>query len=163
MLGPQQPLGEAEPVARQIVRERRQHRRRRRRHLVAALVVLAAVQDERHRRLGFLLHHVGDRAAGLDVGLLAHQRVVRLPTASCTSSSRLVSHQSYSASSSASVRLSGGAATTADSADFASDAISPSAKLPGVDAHVLDRRARQRRRLVPLADLERHRRLRSCR
>ena len=67
MLRPQQPLGEAEPVARQVRRHRRQGVRRRRLHLVAALVVLAAEQHVRLRLFGTFLHDVGDGAARLEL------------------------------------------------------------------------------------------------
>ena len=74
MLGPQQPLREAQAIVRQVGGEGRQHRGSARRHLILALIVLAAIENERDRRFGLLLHHVAGRAAGLHVGLLASER-----------------------------------------------------------------------------------------
>ena len=71
-------LRKPKPIVRQVGREGGQHRGRARRHLILALIVLAAVEDERDRRFGLLLHHVADRAAGLNVGLLACEVVVLL-------------------------------------------------------------------------------------
>ena len=51
MLGPQQPLGQAQPIARQVGRHRRQHGWSCGHHFVALLVVFAAEQYERHRGL----------------------------------------------------------------------------------------------------------------
>ncbi len=120
MLGPQQPLGEAQAIARQIGREGGQHRRRVGRDLVAALVVLAAIEHERHRPAsGFSCITWADRAAGLHVGLLAVERFALLRQRSGSSSSRLVSHQSYKlVELRFGSRFSGGVATTADSAEL---------------------------------------------
>ena len=74
LFGQQQPFREPQPVARQIAGKRWQHLGRFRGNLVAPLIVLTAIQNESDRRLVFFLHHVGDRAAGLDVVLLARLR-----------------------------------------------------------------------------------------
>ena len=52
MLGPDQPLRQAEPVLGQVGRHGRKRVGRIRLDRVAALVVLAAVEQVRHRRLG---------------------------------------------------------------------------------------------------------------
>ena len=70
MLRPQQPVGETEPVPRQVGRHGRQERGRRRLDFLAALVVIAAEEHVGLGRLGRLLHHVGDGAAGADRRLL---------------------------------------------------------------------------------------------
>ncbi len=73
LFGPQQPLSQAQPIARQLGWHRRQRGRSAGRDLVAALVVVAPIQDERRRRFRPFLHHVGDRAAGLDLFFFVFQ------------------------------------------------------------------------------------------
>ena len=59
---------QAEPVSRKVGRHRRQHVGSIRFDRVAALVVFAAEEQVGHRRLGALVHHVGDRASRSDRG-----------------------------------------------------------------------------------------------
>ena len=75
MLRPQEPLGEAEPVlAAGSAGNGGRMAGVSGLHLVPPLVVLAAVEDEGLRHLGLLVHHVGDRAALADRGLLGLER-----------------------------------------------------------------------------------------
>ena len=82
MLGPDQPLRQAEPVLGQVGRHGGKGVGRIRLDRVAALVVLAAVEQVRHRRLGSLVHHVRVRTAFLDGGVFrleGRQLLAELP------------------------------------------------------------------------------------
>ncbi len=111
MIRPQQPLGKAQAVARQIGGEGGQDVGRVGFHLVAPLVVLAAEEDEGHRFVGLFLHHVGDGGLGLDLGLASFQLTFALGQLAGYFSSIDVSHQPYSSSISLGVRPSAGLAT----------------------------------------------------
>src|SRR5262245_20722735 len=66
MIGPHEPLREAEPVLRRIGWHRRHDLRRERLYLIAALAVLAAEKDEGERFALPFLHHMRDGAARLE-------------------------------------------------------------------------------------------------
>ena len=76
------PLSEAEPVARQRCGHGRQHGGYRRRDLLARLIVLAAEQHIRHRRAaGLLVHdqsHGGATANGATLGFERRNRIRKL-------------------------------------------------------------------------------------
>ena len=97
MLGPQQPLGEAEPV---LAAARRASAAGTSgvpgATCVAPLVVLAAEEHVRHRRLAALLHHVGDRARGLGSRPAPAPSAASLAASSRYGSSSAGSHQSNS-------------------------------------------------------------------
>ncbi len=58
VLGAEQPLSQAKPIAREIRRHRWERGGSRRRNLVASLIVIAPEQDVGHRLFAALVHHV---------------------------------------------------------------------------------------------------------
>ena len=107
ILGPNQPLGQPEPVLGQLSRHGRQHIGRVRLDRALSLVVLAAVEQIGHRRLGALVHDMRDvpRCLMVDSSAL---KTASLPRSSWEAGRPTLHHQANTPSCSSVDRFSAG-------------------------------------------------------